>query len=56
MLTKTARQIKAFIFENFDFIEENSIDHQRVTKEEKESISMLILEDVFGLKKNRYCS
>ena len=51
MLTKTARQIKAFIFENFDFIEKNSIDYQRVTKEEKESISMLILEDVFGLKK-----
>ena len=51
MLTKTAREIKAFISEYFDFSENFPADYQAITEGEKESISMLILEEVFNLKR-----
>ncbi len=51
LITKTAREIKTFISEYFDFSENFPADYQAITEGEKESISMLILEEVFGLKR-----
>ncbi len=51
LLTKTSRQIKAFILEKFDDFENKNIGYQIISREEKEAISMLILEDIFGLKR-----
>ena len=51
MLTKTAREIKAYIFLNFDFFENFAAGYQEVTQDKKESIAMLILEKVFNLKR-----
>ncbi len=51
LLTKTARELKDFIFGSFHFFENFPTDYQAITEREKESISMLILEEVFGLKR-----